>query len=72
VKTGGAVMAPNTESLIERVRKHELMNEEELAELCLAVQAEDIQKIESIGHNWSGGIALDIFEIADAVEGSGL
>ncbi|MET7795621.1 hypothetical protein [Streptomyces decoyicus] len=54
------------QSSVDRVAGYNLMSPGELASLTAAVERADADAIRSIGNGWSGLIALDIFQIADA------
>ncbi|WP_330479874.1 hypothetical protein OG301_39375 (plasmid) [Streptomyces platensis] len=53
---------------VARVAEHDLMRPAELAQLTTAVELRDAETVRSIGHHWSGLIALDIFSVADAID----
>lgn len=53
---------------VARVAEHDLMGPAELAALTTAVDLGDAEAVRSIGHHWSGLIALDIFSVADAID----
>ncbi|GES27965.1 hypothetical protein AB0G60_02415 [Streptomyces angustmyceticus] len=53
---------------VARVAEIDLMSPADLAELTAAVDRGDAETIRSIGHHWSGLIALDIFSVADAID----
>ncbi|MFI1161346.1 hypothetical protein [Streptomyces sioyaensis] len=53
---------------VARVAEYDLMSPADLAELTTAVELGDAETIRSIGHHWSGLIALDIFSVADAID----
>ncbi|MGA4875796.1 hypothetical protein [Streptomyces lydicamycinicus] len=68
IKKDGTTTMASPRGTVARVAEHDLMSTAELATLAEAVDRRDAETIRSIGHHWSGLIALDIFSVADAID----